>query len=237
MKATQRLLSIAIGAALAAAASAALAAAGTVAQLSGTLSVKKPDGSVRILSQKSEVQNGDTLNTERDSYAQIRFVDGAQMTMKPNTSIKLDDIRFTEDMQQEDSFVFGLLKGGLRAVTGLVGKRSKDKYQVGTATATIGIRGTTFAAEDCLSNREGECRRLDPAVYVTVSDGEVVLKNAQGEVGIAAGQFGLIAPNQRPLFLSTDPGLQFTPPATFIQSVMAGSAVNTGKNLECVVRK
>ncbi len=237
MKATQRLLSIAIGAALAAAASAALAAAGTVAQLSGTLSVKKPDGSVRILSQKSEVQNGDTLNTERDSYAQIRFVDGAQMTMKPNTSIKLDDIRFTEDMQQEDSFVFGLLKGGLRAVTGLVGKRSKDKYQVGTTTATIGIRGTTFSAEDCVSNREGECRRLDPAVYVTVSDGEVVLKNAQGEVGIAAGQFGLIAPNQRPLFLSTDPGLQFTPPATFIQSVMAGSAVNTGKNLECVVRK
>lgn len=237
MKATPRLLSIAIGAALAAAAAAALAAAGTVAQLSGTLSVKKPDGSVRILSQKSEIQNGDTLNTERDSYAQIRFVDGAQMTMKPNTSIKLDNIKFTEDKQQEDSFVFGLLKGGLRAVTGLVGKRSKDKYQVGTATATIGIRGTTFAADDCVSNREGECRRLDPAVYVTVSDGEVVLKNAQGEVGIAAGQFGLIAPNQRPLFLSTDPGLQFTPPATFIQSVMAGSAVNTGKNLECVVRK
>lgn len=237
MKATQRLLSIAIGAALAAAASAVLAAAGTVSQLSGTLSVKKPDGSVRILSQKSEVQNGDILNTERDSYAQIRFEDGAQMTMKPNTSIKIDNIRFAEDKPQEDSFVFGLLKGGLRAVTGLVGKRSKDKYQVGTATATIGIRGTTFAAEDCVSNRDGECRRLDPAVYVTVSDGEVVLKNTQGEVGIAAGQFGLIAPNQRPLFLSTDPGLQFTPPATFIQSVMAGSAVNTGKNLECVVRK
>lgn len=237
MKATQRLLSIAIGAALAAAASVALAAAGTVSQLSGTLSVKKPDGSVRILSQKSEVQNGDILNTERDSYAQIRFEDGAQMTMKPNTSIKIDNIRFAEDKPQEDSFVFGLLKGGLRAVTGLVGKRSKDKYQVGTATATIGIRGTTFAAEDCVSNRDGECRRLDPAVYVTVSDGEVVLKNTQGEVGIAAGQFGLIAPNQRPLFLSTDPGLQFTPPATFIQSVMAGSAVNTGKNLECVVRK
>lgn len=237
MKPIHRLLSLAIVAALAAASSPALAAAGSVAHLSGTLSVKKPDGSVRILSQKSEVQNGDTINTERDSYAQIRFADGAQLTMKPNSSVKLENIKFTEDKPQEDSFVYGLLKGGLRAVTGLVGKRSKDKYQVGTATATIGIRGTTFAADDCVSNRDGECRRLDPAVYVTVSDGEVVLKNAQGEVGIAAGQFGLIAPNQRPLFLSTDPGLQFTPPATFIQSVMAGSAVNTGKNLECVVRK
>jgi len=237
MRLSRRLLCMTMAAALAGGASAALATAGSVTQLSGTLSVKKPDGSVRILSQKSEVQNGDTLNTERDSYAQIRFEDGARLTMKPNTSIKVENISFAEDKPQEDSFVFGLLKGGLRAVTGLVGKRNKDKYQVGTATATIGIRGTTFAAEDCVSNREGECRRLDPAVYVTVSDGEVVLKNAQGEVGIAAGQFGLIAPNQRPLFLSTDPGLQFTPPATFIQSVMAGSAVNTGKNLECVVRK
>jgi hypothetical protein len=237
MKPTQGLLSLAIAVALAAASPAVLAAAGSVAHLSGTLSVKKADGSVRILSQKSEVQNGDTINTERDSYAQIRFADGAQLTMKPNTSVKLENIKFAEDKPQEDSFVYGLLKGGLRAVTGLVGKRNKDKYQVGTATATIGIRGTTFAADDCVSNRDGQCRGLDPAVYVTVSDGEVVLKNAQGEVGIAAGQFGLIAPNQRPLFLSTDPGLQFTPPATFIQSVMAGSAVNTGKNLECVVRK
>jgi hypothetical protein len=237
MKAKRNLFSIALAAALAATAPAVIAATGSVTQLSGTLSVKKPDGSVRILSRQSEVHNGDTLNTERDSYAQIRFADGAQVTMKPNSSIRLDNIKFAEERPQEDSFVYGLLKGGLRAVTGLVGKRSKDKYQVNTATATVGIRGTTFAAEDCVSNRDGDCRRLDPAVYVTVSDGEVVLKNAQGEVGIAAGQFGLIAPNQRPLFLSTDPGLQFTPPATFIQSVMAGSAVNTGRNLECVVRK
>jgi hypothetical protein len=237
MKRARKLLPIAIAAALAVAAPAALATGGSVAHLSGTLSVKKPDGSIRILSRKSEVHNGDTLNTERDSYAQIRFPDGAQVTMKPHTSIHLENIRFAEEKPQEDSFIYGLLKGGLRAVTGLVGKRNKDKYQVNTATATVGIRGTTFAADDCVSTRDGECRRLDPAVYVTVSDGEVVLKNAQGEVGIAAGQFGLIAPNQRPLFLSTDPGLQFTPPATFIQSVMAGSAVNTGKNLECVVRK
>jgi hypothetical protein len=129
------------------------------------------------------------------------------------------------------------VKGGLRAVTGIVGKRSKDKYQVGTATATIGIRGTTFSADDCVNDRDrADCARLEPAVYVGVADGEVVVRNGAGELGLAAGQFGLISPNQRPLFLSTDPGLQFTPPATFIQSVMAGSVVNTGRSLECVVR-
>ncbi len=228
---------VAIVAMLAAFSSLAIASTGTVTQLSGTLSVKKADGSVRILSQKSEIKSGDTIATERDSYAQIRFSDGGQVTMKPNTSIRIENFRFAEDKPQEDSFVFGLLKGGLRAVTGLVGKRSKEKYQLGTATATIGIRGTTYAADDCVSERGGDCARLEPGVYVGVADGEIVVRNAQGELGIAAGQFGLIAPNQRPLFLSTDPGLQFTPPATFIQAVMAGSVVNTGKSLECIVRR
>ena len=44
---------------------------------------------MRILSQKSEIQDGDTLNTQRDSYAQIKFPDGGQVTMKPNTTIKV----------------------------------------------------------------------------------------------------------------------------------------------------
>jgi hypothetical protein len=236
MRFGQALLRLSAAVAVAVAYTGALASNATVTQISGTLSVKKADGSVRILSQKSSIQSGDTINTERDSYAQIKFTDGAQLTLKPNTAIKIDDFKFSEEKPQEDSFLYSLLKGGMRAVTGIVGKRSRDKYQLGTATATIGIRGTTFSADDCVNNRTGDCSRLDAAVYVGVADGEIVVRNGQGELGLSAGQFGQMAPNQRPLFLSTDPGLQFTPPASFIQSVMAGSVVNQGRSMECVVR-
>jgi hypothetical protein len=238
MKIARHVLKICIIGAALVCATAAVASSGTVTQLSGTLSVKKADGSVRILSRRSQVDNGDTLNTEHDSYAQIKFIDGAQLTLKPNSVVTINNINFVREKPQQDSFLYSLLKGGIRAVTGLVGKRSKKAYGLETATATIGIRGTTFSADDCVNDRESnDCRRLDPAVYVSVADGEIVVRNGQGELGLAAGQFGLIAPNQRPLFLSTDPGLQFTPPATFIQSVMAGSVVNAGKSLECVVRR
>lgn len=214
---------------------------GQVAQLSGTLSVQRPDGSVRILSQKSEIQSGDTINTQRDSYAQIRFPDGAQITLKPNTSVKIEAFNFTEAEPQSDNFIFGLLKGGLRAVTGLVGKRgNSDAYKLGTATATIGIRGTTFGADDCsgTAGGQGSCAGLPSAVYVSVSDGEVVASNNAGSVSFLAGQFGQIENRDRlPRFLSSDPGLQFTPPASFIQSISGGTALNTGKSLECVVRR
>ena len=165
-----------------------LADNGAVSQLSGTLSVRKADGSVRILSQKSEIQSGDTINTQRDSYAQIKFPDGGQITLKPNTSVKLDRFNFSQAEPQKDSMLFGLIRGGMRAVTGLVGKRGDpDVYQLETATATIGIRGTTYGADDCATTK---CESLQEAVYVSVADGEIVTKNAAGSVSFLAGQFG-----------------------------------------------
>lgn len=239
MNRQHRILKISIALVFTALCGSAFASNGEVTQISGTLSVRKADGSIRILSQRSQVESGDTINTERDSYAQIKFTDGGQITLKPNTAVKIQEFKFAQENPQEDSFIYRLVKGGLRAVTGIVGKRSKDKYELETATATVGIRGTTFSADDCVSNREQneDCRRLDPAVYIGVADGEVVVSNGQGDLGLVAGQFGLISPNQRPLFLSTDPGLQFTPPATFIQSVMAGAVVNAGRSLECVITR
>jgi hypothetical protein len=215
---------------------------GTVSQLSGTLSVQKADGSVRILSQKSEIRSGDTINTQKDSYAQIKFSDGGMITLKPNTSVKIQQFQFKQEEPKQDSFIFGLLKGGLRAVSGLVGKRGDpDAYQLGTATATIGIRGTSYGADDCLTTpcpKPNSNENLEPSVYVSVTDGEIVATTNAGSQNFLAGQFGAISDrNSRPRFLSTDPGLQFTPPATFIQSIMTGAAVNAGKNQECVVRR
>ena len=110
---------------------------GTVSQLSGTLSVQKADGSVRILSQKSEIVSGDTVNTQKDSYVQIKFSDGGVITLKPNSSVKIEQFRFKQEEPETDSFIFGPVKGGLRAVTGLVGKRgNQDAYSMGTTTAT-----------------------------------------------------------------------------------------------------
>lgn len=236
---TQRMnawLSLGLATVLSVAAGATMAAAGQVSQLAGTLSVQKADGTVRILSQKSEVQPGDVLNTQRDSYAQIKFGDGAQITLKPNTSIKLETFNFVEAEPARDSLLYNLVKGGLRAVTGLVGKRgNQDAYKLATSTATIGIRGTTFSVDDCTT---GGCANLEEAVYISVTDGVVVADGDGASASFRAGQFGLISSRDRqPRFLASDPGLQFTPPASFIQSITGGSAVNTGKSMECVVRR
>lgn len=123
------------------------AGVGTVTDLSGPLLAKKTDGTAKILSQKSTVEQGDLLVTEKDTYARIKFVDNSEITLRPNTQFKIDGFSYAEDKPQNDSSVFSLIKGGLRAVTGALGKRSHEKVSVNTPAATIGIRGTTYVAE------------------------------------------------------------------------------------------
>lgn len=121
--------------------------AGTIVQLSGPLLDKKPDGSVKVLALKSEIESGDTLVTEKNTYAMVKFIDNGEITLKPGTSMKIDNYAYEADKPDGDSASFSLLKGGLRSVTGLLGKRNKEKFAMKTPTATIGIRGTTFIVE------------------------------------------------------------------------------------------
>ncbi|NRR29490.1 FecR domain-containing protein [Oxalobacteraceae bacterium] len=134
--------------------------AGTIVQLSGPLMAKKGDGAVKILSLKSEVESGDTLVTEKNTYAMVKFIDNSEITLKPASSLKIDNFAFDAGKPGEDSASFSLVKGGLRSVTGLLGKRSKEKFEMKTPTATIGIRGTTFLAEIVPETAEAVAARL-----------------------------------------------------------------------------
>jgi hypothetical protein len=224
IKATKYVLSVLV---MALAANIALAD-GMVTELAGTMSATR-NGEAIVLSKGSTVKQGDVIATEKGAYAQIKFSDGAVMTIKPATKFVIQEHHFSEAEPEKDASTFSLLRGGLRTVSGLIGKRgNRDAYKMNTATATIGIRGTVFDVDDCAtaqcvkgkakldddannnsSNKETESNEvLTPAVYVGVHDGEVVVKNDAGELTLSAGQFG-IAPtsNIKPSQLPGDPGL------------------------------
>lgn len=208
------------------------AGAGVITHLSGTMSVQRPDGSVRILSQKSEVQPGDILTTQRDSYAQINFTDGSAATMRPNSTMKLEAYSFNKDAPQNDGMFMRLLKGGLRTVTGLIGKRGdQDAYKIGTSTATIGIRGSSGDTVACAA----DCGSLEPGTYHTTYTGSYIMQNDGGTQVIGEGQFGFAQdPKKPPVLLPGDPGLNLSQ-LPFTLGV-GGGAVPGGASQECVVR-
>lgn len=214
------------------------ASAGQVTHLSGTLSVTRADGSSRILSRRSFVNSGDTLATQRDSYAQINFTDGSTLTLRPRTRMKVENYQFAKEQPQADNSFFRLLRGGLRTITGLIGKRgNKDAYRIGTSTMTIGIRGTSGDTLDCTEDCEGvmlDAENLPKAVYQATYTGSFVLTNDSGTVvETSENQFHVVADVNGPIeLLPNDPGFR-NDPLPF--SVPGGGPQRAGGQ-ECVVR-
>ena len=183
-------------------------AVGTIVQLTGTLSAQRGTDT-RILSMKSEVQRGDTLSTQGGSFAEIQFTDGSRATLRPGTAMRIDDYQFNQNAPQGDGLVMNLLKGGLRTVTGLIGKRgNQDAYKIQTSTATIGIRGSAGDTVECSAG----CAGLPPGVYHVTNSDQYIMVTKQGSILIGAGQFGFANdPNKPPVLLTGDPGLRLVP--------------------------
>src|SRR5712691_12224676 len=120
----------------------ALANTGKVDFAIGNVTVTGLDGRGQPLTKGSEVKSGDKIVSSVDGRAQIRFSDGAYVSLQPNTEFDINEYRYSGKTDGTESALFGLFKGAMRTVTGFVGRANKSRYRIITATATIGIRGT-----------------------------------------------------------------------------------------------
>ena len=211
---------------------------GSVTHVSGSLGARKGDGSIKFLSINSPVEEGDMLVTEKRTYARIKFRDNSEVTLKPNTQFKIEQFSHSKDKPADDKAAYNLVKGGLRAVTGQIGKRgNQDSYQMKTPTATIGIRGTDYGATYC----QADCGKLPSGLYVDVADGKIVVTNRGGSQTLGAGQYGHVpSATAPPVILPKNPGIStFTPPSS-VSGPSKGPSPPTGgeqgKKDDCEVR-
>jgi hypothetical protein len=188
--------------------------AATVTHLSGPLAARKADGVTKAISIGSKVDEGDTVVTEKRTYARLKFNDGSEVTLKPSSQFKVDKYSFDEAKPKDDAGSFNLIKGGLRTITGQIGKRgNEDSYQMKTPTATIGIRGTIYDAHFCQGD---SCGTIKPGLYLAVSNGSVVITNSSGAqttLQVKAGQYVYVqSPTTPPMVLPSKPDIPFNPP-------------------------
>ena len=174
------------------------AVVGRVMLAQGELSAKEEAGQERKLKLGAPVYEGDTLVTGAKSYAVVAFRDEGRVSLQANTLFRVEKFKY-DKAKSEENAVLRLLKGGVRVVTGLIGRVNHDNYHFNVATATIGIRGTGFDAwcnGPCASgtNNPGATQGdpLDGAgVYVWA--GEVVLVSPGGSFIVALQQAAIIA--------------------------------------------
>ncbi len=192
----------------------------TLDAVDGTVHVTRSNGKRLLLAAGSTLDSGDVISTERDSYAKLRFVDGAEIALRPASRLAVDEYRFDQAKPTEDSAIVRLVKGGLRTVTGMIGKRgNQDAYRLQGGTATIGIRGTEFIArlcteEQCQDHDEsgaaddsapprrqsqtpppGHELPLGPGLFTEVKSGSVIVRQEGRTLILRKGETGFAARN------------------------------------------
>lgn len=123
------------------------------------------------------------------------------MSLMPESQFSIEEYLF-DSTDEDSSAAFGLLKGGLRTVTGAIGQVKREQYELKTPVATLGIRGTEFTAV------------LQPAntLRVHVGQGKVVLTNDSGSVEVSAGQNAVVRLGQAPRLSDVAPVFMATAP-------------------------
>ncbi|MBI1888090.1 MAG: FecR domain-containing protein [Nitrosomonadales bacterium] len=163
-----------------------------------------PDGIQRPLAKGAVINAGDAINTAAGARAQIRFSDGGYVSLQPGSQFRVDEYQYENKTDGKEKGFFSLLKGGLRAITGAIGRTNRDTYRVATQAATIGIRGTGYNAV-----QEGE------GLLVNVGEGAISLTNNAGTLVVTSGEAAYVADfNTAPEFTFQKPS---TPPAGFLK--------------------
>lgn len=177
--------------------------AANVSFVSGTVTAQTSGASERELAKDHDIFSGDTINTAENGRIQMRFTDGGLVSLMPQTLFSVDEYLHEGQATDDGSLVFGMLRGGMRTITGSIGRVKHENYELKTPVATLGIRGTEYVAV------------IGPpdTLRVHVGAGKVVITNDHGTLEVDAGKNAVVvlgsAPElteQGPLYIASAPG-------------------------------
>jgi len=133
-------------------------------------------GKQDALKRLSPVFRQDTLRSGNNARAQFRMVDNALINLQQNSILNLRKYEL-KSANGNGSVFLELISGGLRTITGSIGKQNKKDYQLRTPIATIGIRGTMYEVE----------MMPNGGMYVGTWQGAISVRSHSGNCNITLG--------------------------------------------------
>ena len=146
---------------------------GVVVDVVGDSTLVRNGKNIKVV-QKLELKEHDLIKTSQNAKVKLFFKDDTAVSLGKNTSFEIDSYIFTG--KSDSNIKFKVLKGFFKTVTGKISKVAPDKFKLKTKTATIGIRGTVFAAD--ISGKTD---------VVVCTDGKIVMFTPGGDIEVPSG--------------------------------------------------
>jgi hypothetical protein len=158
-------------------------ASAVVTTATGVTQVQTGSAPARPLRTGDRVNQGDTVSTGSASSLVIKFDDGQVAALTANSRMSVTSYTYKPETQRGSSLI-SLVNGGMRFITGLIGKNDPQNVSVRAATATIGIRGTDFS----VATENG-------VIYAQVNAGVIEFEYNGQKIIIETGRAVLTNPN------------------------------------------
>ncbi|MGH8442772.1 MAG: FecR family protein [Nevskiaceae bacterium] len=225
-------------------------AIGEIALVTGSVTVAT-ETQPRSLKAGDPLYAGQSITVAVNSYASLKFADGGRVLLRPNTEFAVEAYTYKPapviapeagapmaPASVEGTAFFRLVRGGLRAISGLIGKGDHQQYKVSTPVATIGIRGTDYevqlCTDDCPTPAQAAAAGTlvastelaglelaqadgggDGGVVVATHEGSIEVRTPAGVVSMVvdAGQVGVMLASGQTFMLPVVPDMMIRDPA------------------------
>jgi uncharacterized membrane protein YgcG len=159
--------------------------AAVVASVTGSAQVQTGSANPRTLRLGDEVRQGDTVSTAPNSSVVLKFDDGEVAALTQNSRMTITAYQY-QPASRTGNVLLSLIRGGMRAVTGLIGRTQPERVAYRAATVTIGVRGTavnmaTDGVNAAASVDEGTITFTYNGVTVVVTVGQAAF-TANGQI-------------------------------------------------------
>ncbi|MGH8441720.1 MAG: FecR family protein [Nevskiaceae bacterium] len=182
-------------------------AIGQVALVTGSVTSGTGE-QARALKAGDPIHEGQSITVAANSYASLKFADGGRVLLRPNSEFTVESFKYAgpapvapvapvtpeagtpaAPASVQGTAFFRLVRGGFRAISGLIGTVDRQSYRVTTPVATIGIRGTDYEVQMCSDDCPvpPQARAAGTLVAATELTG---LELAQSEAGAGAAPGG-----------------------------------------------
>jgi hypothetical protein len=200
----------------------AVQASAKVVTAQGELAAVDGAGTRRRLVDGGSIYPGDLVETGSGTRAVLAFRDDSRITLGAATRFRVDNFIYDEKNASEGRFLVSLLKGSVRALTGLIAKANNRNVGFSTATATIGVRGTGFDL-NCTGVCAGEPDTGDSGLTLftwlgsiaVTPQGQTALQVLQAGQGLFISASGMVPITNQPAIDGPRPDGVTVPPKLF----------------------
>lgn len=144
-------------------------------------------GPARTLQQGDAVFVGERIRAAALAEAVLKTEDAGLIAIRPQAEFAAE--RFAAEGKPTDHFTLRLISGGLRMITGWIGRTNRAEHRVITPSATIGIRGTDHEPY-AMSSDLAETLSQNEGTYDKVNRGGTTMDVNGNTLDIDPGKVG-----------------------------------------------